>query len=79
MRPPWPNEGLTRLPQVFAMTPPLPEARRKAAFAALVAAQQTGIAASIARETVAEVFDITAEEVLKIEREGKERQWPPLN
>ena len=61
------------------MSEPLPEDRRQAVFAALVAAQDGGLAVVASRETVAKQFGLTPDEVQAIEREGLDSGWPPLS
>jgi len=53
-------------------------ARRMQAFAALVAAQDADMSVADSRRAVAERFGLSEAEVLRVEREGIERQWPPL-
>lgn len=57
---------------------PLPEDRRKEVFLALVEAQdgETGVPQS--RTLVAQRFGLTEQQVRDIEREGLDREWPPL-
>ena len=57
---------------------PLAESRRRAVFAALVNAQDRGIAVPLSRWLVAGRFDITEGQVVRIEREGLDHNWPPL-
>jgi DNA-directed RNA polymerase sigma subunit (sigma70/sigma32) len=56
----------------------LSEDERKAAFLALVAAQDAGKGVALSRKDVAEQFGITDREVRQIEREGLDGGWPPL-
>ena len=56
----------------------LPEDVRKAVFAALVEAQDAGATVAASRERVAARFEVTVKQVQKVEREGVEREWPPL-
>ena len=56
----------------------LPEDRRKEIFLALVEAQDGEMTVAQSREAVSQRFDLTAQEVRLIEREGLDRQWPPL-
>jgi hypothetical protein len=56
----------------------LPESRRQEVFLALVDAQDHDMAVAQSRQLVAERFGITEEQVREIEREGLDRQWPPL-
>ena len=60
------------------MTDPLPDDRRRAIFADVVAAQDEGLAVAAARESVAARHNVSPEEVKAIEREGIEQEWPPL-
>lgn len=57
----------------------LPEDRRRAVFMALVAAQDLGIAVRPSRALVAKEQRVTVAQVEVIEREGVDRQWPPLD
>jgi hypothetical protein len=57
----------------------LPEVRRKEIFLALVEAQDQEMGVSQSRALVAERFGITEQVVLQIEREGLDRDWPPLS
>jgi len=54
------------------------ESRRREIFAALVAAQDAGAPVTRSRSEVADQFDLTREEVVAIEREGLDNDWPPL-
>lgn len=54
------------------------EAVRKAVFAALVQAQDEGLSPLASRLKVAVAFGVHVEMVLEIEREGLEKEWPPL-
>jgi hypothetical protein len=58
-------------------TPPVE--RRMEVFAALVAAQDQGASVATSRHLIARRFAIAVEEVERIEREGIDQQWPPLN
>jgi hypothetical protein len=61
------------------MTQPADEMpRRKEAFAALVEAQDGEMSVADSRRAVAERFRLTEAEVLAVEREGIQWQWPPL-
>jgi hypothetical protein len=62
------------------MSPPpeQPEDRRRAAFKALVDAQDGGMGVKESRAKVAAEFGLTEAEVEAIEREGSNRNWPPL-
>ena len=59
----------------MALTPE----RRREVFAALVAAQDSGLDVSASRKRVAEEHGLTAKQVEKIENEGLDAQWPPLD
>jgi hypothetical protein len=61
------------------MTDTLSEERRREVFAALVAAQDTGLSVAASRKQVAAEHAITAKQVENIEKEGLEAQWPPLD
>ena len=61
-----------------ASTDPLPEARRREVFAALVAAQDDGAGVADSRAAVAARFGLTADVVARIEEEGMDQEWPPL-
>ena len=56
----------------------LSEPRRKEIFLALVDAQDHDLSVSQSRQLVAERFGVSESQVRLIEREGLERQWPPL-
>jgi hypothetical protein len=60
------------------MTEHLPESQRKEIFDALVDAQDHEMSVLHSRELVAKRFGVTDAEVREIEREGLDRQWPPL-
>ena len=60
------------------MTEPADETTRRMAFAALVEAQDEGMSVADSRRAVAERFGMTEAEVAAVEREGIQRQWPPL-
>jgi hypothetical protein len=47
-------------------------------FRALVEAQDGELSVARSREVVARRFDLSMAEVRAIEREGLDRQWPPL-
>jgi hypothetical protein len=57
---------------------PLAEAARKAVFAALVEAQDAGLTPAASRLKVAVAFGVHVGLVEAIEREGLEKEWPPL-
>jgi hypothetical protein len=54
------------------------EETRRAAFLALVSAQDEGNTVKSSRELVARRFGLREEHVRAIEREGLSTQWPPL-
>ena len=56
----------------------LSEDERRAAFRALVEAQDAGRGVVLSRKEVAERFGITDREVRRIEQEGLDAGWPPL-
>lgn len=62
------------------MTPPESpaEAGRKALFAALVELQDRGVPVATSRISVAEAFGVGMDLVVEVEREGLEKEWPPL-
>ncbi len=60
------------------MTEHLPESQRKEIFDALVDAQDHEMSVFHSRELVAKRFGVTEAKVREIEREGLDRQWPPL-
>ena len=57
----------------------IPVAQRREVFAALVAAQDTGLDVAASRKQVAAQFGLTAKTMEKIENEGLDSQWPPLD
>ncbi len=52
--------------------------RRKEAFLALVTAQDQEMSVERSRTEIAQRFGITEAEVVRIEREGLDNNWPPL-
>ena len=54
------------------------ESRRKAVFLALVTAQDADMPVAQSRKEIAQRFGITEAEVVRIEREGLDGNWPPL-
>jgi hypothetical protein len=60
------------------MTETLPVARRRELFVALVAAQDGGLSVLASREKVATEQVVSAKDLLNIENERLQRQWPPL-
>jgi hypothetical protein len=57
---------------------PIPEARRREIFLALVEAQDRQLTVPQSRQAVAEQFGVTEQRVRLIEREGLDARWPPL-
>jgi hypothetical protein len=64
--------------QEGVMTEPLPEALRKEIFVALVDAQDNGMPVDLSHRVVSERFGVAEGEVRRIEREGLDNDWPPL-
>jgi hypothetical protein len=56
----------------------LPEERRKEIFLALVDAQDRAVGVAQSRKLIAEQFGLSENQVVQIEREGLDSQWPPL-
>lgn len=56
----------------------LSEERRMAVFSALVKAQDELIEVIRSRKLIIEQFGVTELQLKQIEREGLDRQWPPL-
>jgi hypothetical protein len=56
----------------------LPEVLRQEIFLALVTAQDQGMPVQQSRTAVAQRYTISADSLGKIEREGLEKDWPPL-
>ena len=56
----------------------LPEPHRREVFLALVDAQDHDLGVRPSRQLVAQRFAISEAQVRQIEREGLDRQWPPL-
>lgn len=57
----------------------VPELLRKKIFLALVNAQDHDMPVAQSRKAIAERFSISEAQVREIEREGIDRQWPPLD
>jgi hypothetical protein len=55
-----------------------PESRRKEIFQAVVEAQDGGASVPRSRKVVAERFGVSEQEVRRIEQEGLDHGWPPL-
>jgi hypothetical protein len=60
------------------MLGPQPEPRRKEIFLALVEAQDGGASVVESRRLIAKRFDVTVQQVRRVEQEGLENEWPPL-
>lgn len=56
----------------------LSEERRKEVFRALVDAQDNEMSVAQSRKVIAQRYALTDRQLLSIEREGSEKQWPPL-
>ena len=56
----------------------LTEIRRKEIFLALVDAQDHGTDVGGSRKLMVQGFGVKESQVLEIEREGRDNQWPPL-
>jgi hypothetical protein len=56
----------------------LGEERRKEIFLALVDAQDQAMSVAQSRRVIAERFGLSEGQLREIEREGLDRQWPPL-
>ncbi len=56
----------------------LPEPRRREIFRALVEAQDRRMSVAGSRSVVAEQFAVETRQIIEIEREGLDQQWPPL-
>jgi hypothetical protein len=75
-------KGRNRLARFFpevSMSERLSEERRRVVFAALVAAQDQGLNVTDSREKVAAEHQLALKELLQIEKEGLNEQWPPLD
>jgi hypothetical protein len=57
---------------------PVPEARRKEIFQALVEAQDRQVGVAQSRRLVARQFGVSENQIRDIEQEGLDGQWPPL-
>ena len=56
----------------------IPEERRMEIFLALVDAQDHDMSVAQSRKVIAEKFGLSEIHVRDIEREGLDKQWPPL-
>lgn len=52
--------------------------QRRAIFRAVVEAQDAGMTVETSRAEAARRFEVTEAQVKAIEREGLEKEWPPL-
>jgi hypothetical protein len=57
---------------------PLPEQTRREIFAALIEAQDQGTDVAESRQVVAARFGVSVQDVRDVEREGMDKDWPPL-
>jgi hypothetical protein len=57
---------------------PLSEERRKEIFLALVEAQDQQMTVSQSYQFIQDRYQVTEGQLRQIEREGLDRQWPPL-
>jgi hypothetical protein len=57
---------------------PLPEELRREIYLALVDAQDQGMSVPKSRTAIAHRYTISSDSLGKIEREGLEKDWPPL-
>ena len=58
--------------------PDLAKARRRAIFAELVSTQDLGVDVAQSRAFVSAQHAVAIDEVKQVEREGIDKQWPPL-
>jgi hypothetical protein len=56
----------------------LPESVRKEIFLALVEAQDHEMSVAQSRKLIAEKFGVSDIQLRQIEREGLDKEWPPL-
>jgi hypothetical protein len=61
------------------MADTIPVDRRREVFAALVAAQDTGLSVAASRQKIAIDNGLSTKQVEKIEKEGLEAEWPPFD
>jgi hypothetical protein len=57
----------------------LSEDLRRAIFFSLVELQDSGASVKASRSGIALRFDVTPQQVMAIEREGLDHDWPPLS
>jgi len=60
------------------MSLPLSDERRQEIFYALVTAQDQDMDVSQSRQYVAQHYGVAESQVKEIEREGPDKNWPPL-
>ena len=60
------------------MTDTNQESCRKEVFLRLVKVQDEGVSVAESRQRIAQEFNIKADDVVNIEREGLKANWPPL-
>ena len=60
------------------MPDPIPDDERRVIFAAVVAAQDDGLAVAASRDLVASRHGVSPAQVKAIETEGLDRKWPPF-
>ena len=58
--------------------PKLPEDTKRAIFLALVEAQDAGVPVDESRAAVAKRFRVQPSQVKAVEKEGLDKDWPPL-
>ena len=56
----------------------LPESRRKELFHLLVIAQDYAMSVTEAREMACDLFGVMETQIVQIEEEGLDNDWPPL-
>jgi hypothetical protein len=56
----------------------LAEQRRKEIFRVIVEAQDQGVDVPLSRRLAMQRFGVSQSQVLRIEREGMDHNWPPL-
>jgi hypothetical protein len=77
MKAPDANEG--RKLMAKSADKPLSEEEKKKIFLALVQAQDLDMNVAQSRKTVAEQFGLSDRQVKRIEQEGLDGNWPPLD
>jgi ribosome recycling factor len=61
------------------LNPSMTEERRKEVFRALVEAQDKKVPVSKSRRQIADRFGLSDGQLLAIEEEGTDNEWPPLS